>query len=68
MSEPVSKPRKFRRTFVQRAECVVDDDGDKIVDFSVDLFDGRESAKDLRSLSDWLLKAAAWLEAKPDGD
>lgn len=68
MTETVRKPRKFRRAFVQRAECVVGDDGDKVVDFSADLFDGRESAKDLRSLSGWLLKVAAWLEDTTNGD
>jgi hypothetical protein len=61
-----AKPRRLRKPFISRCECTESEDGERIVDLSVDFFDGRHSAKDLKQLSDWLKKAASWLTEKSE--
>ena len=59
------KPRAFRSdVFVVRAECVVSEDGERTVDTSIDLFDDRTTADDLRRYGEWLIKASKWLKEK----
>lgn len=62
------KPRAFRSDlFVVRAECVVSEDGERTVDTSIDLFDDKTSADDIKRYGQWLIKAAKWLkEEKSD--
>ena len=60
------KPRRLRKSFLSRCECINGVDGERIVDLSVDFYDGRHSAKDLRQLADWLKKAASWLTEKSE--
>lgn len=55
-----AKPRKTL-TATSRAECAIVD-GEKIVDTSFDLYDGKTSAGELRRYAAWLVKAAKWLE------
>jgi hypothetical protein len=59
-----SKPRKlWSIARGWRAECVLaPESGERIVDLSADLYDDKTSAKELRALAKWLVKAAAWLE------
>jgi hypothetical protein len=61
-----AKPRRLKKPFISRCECTESEDGERVVDLSVDFFDGRHSAKDIRQLADWLKKAAAWLTEKSE--
>jgi hypothetical protein len=56
-----TKPRKIS-TATSRAACVIDHDGERIVDALLDIYDGKQSADSLRRYADWLVKAAKWLE------
>lgn len=61
------KPRAFRSsTFTVRGECVTGVDGEKIVDTSIDLFDDKTTADDLKRYGQWLIKASKWLKEKSD--
>ena len=61
------KPRAFKSyTFVVRGECVTGVDGEKIVDTSIDLFDDKTTADDLKRYGQWLIKASKWLKEKSD--
>ncbi len=61
-----AKPRRLKKSFLSRCECTEGEDGERVVDLSVDFFDGRHSANDLKQLADWLKKAAAWLTEKSE--
>jgi hypothetical protein len=50
--------------FVVRASCVVGDDGERTVDTSIDLFDDKTSADDIKRYGQWLIKASKWLKEK----
>lgn len=61
------KPRAFKSdVFPVRAECVVSEDGERTVDTSIDLFDDKTTADDLKRYGQWLIKAAKWLKEKSD--
>jgi len=61
------KPRAFRsELFKVRAECVVSGDGERTVDTSIDLFDDKTSADDIKRYGQWLIKASKWLKEKSD--
>ena len=61
------KPRKFNSPAISaRAECVIGVDGEKIVDTSIDLFDDKTTADDLKRYGQWLIKASKWLKEKSD--
>lgn len=55
------KPRKFAGDGA-RGECVVNDDGDRIIDASIDIYDDIASVDRVVSFSKWLAKAAKWLK------
>jgi hypothetical protein len=59
----MSKPRKFSKPGI-RAECIVADDGERIIDMSADVFDGKELSATIVALSKWLSKAAKWTKEK----
>jgi hypothetical protein len=57
-----SKPRKFQPRGLPsaRGECVVLDDGERVVDAAFEVFDGGESAAEIKKFARWLSRAAAW--------
>jgi hypothetical protein len=57
------KPRKIESPPLSaRGECVVHD-GEKIVDASINVFDGKHSADEIIKYAKWLLRAAKWLKS-----
>lgn len=55
------KPRRFSVGHA-RGQCVVNDDGERIVDTAIDAYDDAEGADILVGYAKWLLKAAKWLK------
>jgi hypothetical protein len=57
-----SKPRKFRSQGLPsaRGECVVLDDGERVVDAAFDVFDGGQSSAEIKKFARWLSRAASW--------
>jgi hypothetical protein len=56
------RPRKFQVLGGSiRGECR-EVDGEKVVDTACDLYDSKESAKELERYADWLRRAAKWLQ------
>ncbi len=54
------KPREFKSSTLQARGVCLEHDGERIVDTRIDLFDGRESAAELKRYSQWIAKAARW--------
>lgn len=59
------KPREFKSPTLQARGVCVEHDGERIVDTSLDLFDGRESAAELKRFSQWLSRASRWAKGGP---
>jgi hypothetical protein len=55
------KPRRFQFGNAIRGECK-EVDGEKVVDTRCDMYDGVESARELRRYAEWLRKATKWLD------
>jgi hypothetical protein len=59
----MSKPRRFSSNDLQaRGECLVDEDGNRVVDLRMDAYDDKAAASELRRYAEWLVKASRWLE------
>lgn len=57
------KPRDFKSDlFVVRASCVVCEDGQRCVDTSIDLYDDKTTADEIKRYGQWLIKASKWLK------
>lgn len=61
----MAKPRKFSDGR-SRGQCIVNEDGERIVDTSIDAYDDIGGAEFLVSYAKWLLKAAEWLKEEKD--
>ena len=60
------KPRRFSDGRA-RGQCIVNEDGERIVDTSIDAYDDAGGADFLIGYARWLLKASEWLkEEKQD--